>query len=158
MTRDQLIILFDGECPFCVGWIKFLIDRDADDRFRFASLQSDWTTRFLIRHEIVESLPDSIVVWDGDRFLTRSAALIAIAEALPGIWHGMRHLDMFPKEFRDRIYAAIARNRHRLFGKYETCWVPKPDVRGKFLDSGEASRQDSSNGDTTKDPAHPHTG
>jgi predicted DCC family thiol-disulfide oxidoreductase YuxK len=135
MTREHLIVFFDGECPFCVGWIKFLIDRDADDRFRFASLQSDWTARFLSRHGIEESLPDSILVWDGEQLRTRSAALITIAEALPGVWHGIRHLDIFPRDFRDRIYAAIARNRHKLFGKYEACWVPSAAVRGKFLDS-----------------------
>jgi predicted DCC family thiol-disulfide oxidoreductase YuxK len=143
MARDHLIVFFDGECPFCVGWVKFLIDRDADDRFRFASLQSDWTARFFRQHGIdPSSQPDSILVWDGDQLRSRSNALITVAEALPGIWHGMRHLDIFPRDFRDRIYAAIARNRHKLFGKYEACWVPTAAVRGKFLDSGDPTPQD----------------
>ena len=147
MERDHLLILFDGECPFCVGWIKFLIDRDADDRFRFASLQSEWTARFLEDHNIDRNLPDSILVWDGEHLRSRSAALIAIAEELPGIWHGMRHLDLFPQGFRDRVYGAIARNRHKLFGKYEACWVPQAGVRGKFLDSDSPAPQNFSNGD-----------
>lgn len=147
MESDHLVILFDGECPFCVGWIKFLVDRDADDRFRFASLQSDWAARFIRAHGIDEPLPDSILVWDGKHLKTRSAAIIAIAEELPGIWHGMRHLDLFPNRFRDKIYAFIARNRHKLFGKYETCWLPKAETRWKFLDSEDTTDKDQSHED-----------
>jgi predicted DCC family thiol-disulfide oxidoreductase YuxK len=147
MDRDHLLILFDGECPFCIGWIKFLIDRDADDRLRFASLQSDWTKRFLEKQAIEQTLPDSILVWDGEHLKSRSAAIIAIAEELPGIWHGMRYMEIFPRDFRDRIYAYIARNRHKLFGKYESCWIPRPEVRGKFLDSTESADQTPSHED-----------
>jgi predicted DCC family thiol-disulfide oxidoreductase YuxK len=134
MSGKQLIVFYDGECPFCVGWVKFLLDRDGDDRLRFAALQSDWTREFFAVRGLAQPGVESVLVWDGTRLLSRSDAALALAEALPGVWSLGRHLDILPDELRNRVYGYIAERRYDWFGKYDKCWVPKPADRAKFMD------------------------
>ena len=88
-----------------------------------------------------------MLVWDGTFLRSRSAAAIALAEALPGIWSLGRHIDLFPLRFRDQAYNWVAQNRYKWFGKYEACWIPKPPDRRKFLDLQETGLQHAGDGD-----------
>lgn len=146
MNRRQLMVFFDAECPFCVGWVKFLLDRDGEDRLRFAGLQSDWSRDFFARNNLKHPGMESLVVWDGEFLHLRSAAAIALAEALPGVWNFGRHLDVFPLRMRDGAYDLVARSRYRWFGKYDKCWVPKEADRRKFLDLESGVRQPAPHG------------
>ncbi len=160
MEGDPLLVIFDGQCPFCIGWIKFLLDRDGDDRLRFAALQSQWTRNFLSRHGLPEPDLESILVWDGRRLLRESEALTRIAGELPGIWHLGRHAEMLPEGLRDKAYRFVAERRHRWFGHKQECWVPKEGDRRKFLDLSDTRQQsaghESDAGDA--DPPHPREG
>ncbi|MEX0324873.1 MAG: thiol-disulfide oxidoreductase DCC family protein [Puniceicoccaceae bacterium] len=155
MSKAQLIVFYDGNCPFCVGWVKFLLDRDGHDRLRFASLDSAWSTRFFSEHNLKHPGKDSIVVWDGEFIRQRSAAAMAIAEALPGIWQLGRHMDILPRGFRDGTYDWVAQNRYKWFGKYNSCWVPKAGDRRKFLDFEESPSQDAAHGSQPVDNPTP---
>ncbi|MGC9452071.1 MAG: thiol-disulfide oxidoreductase DCC family protein [Oceanipulchritudo sp.] len=146
MKSGQLLVFYDGQCPFCVGWVKFLLDRDGEDRLRFASLQSDWTRRFFGDRGLEHPGLESVVVWDGERIRTQSEAALALAEALPGVWSLGRHLDILPDDLRNRVYGFIADKRYKWFGKYEQCWTPKPADRIKFEDLPETQKGE--NGDT----------
>ena len=134
MAAGSRIIFFDGQCPFCVGWIKFLLDRDADNRLRFASLQSDWTRQFMEDRALHPPRMDSVLVWDGQELLDRSEAAVSIAEALPGIWHMGKLVRHVPLKIRNSLYDFIAERRTDWFGKSSSCWVPKDPYRQKFLD------------------------
>ena len=155
MGNDHLIVFYDGNCPFCVGWVKFLLDRDGHDRLRFASLDSDWSTRFFAERNLKHPGRESIVVWDGEFLRLRSAAAVTVAEALPGIWRLGRHIDIFPVRVRDNGYDWVARNRYKWFGKYDSCWIPKAEDRRKFLDLAKSSVQHRGHGDQADDDPRP---
>jgi len=158
MESDHLVVLYDGHCPFCIGWVKFLLDRDGNDRLRFASLQSSWTHQFLAKQGLVAPEPESLLVWDGTRLHRESEAMARLAEALPGIWQSGRHVERIPENLRNRAYRFVAERRHRWFGKKHECWVPKPGDRRKFLDLSGSGEHHPDHGSQAGDPEDPHPG
>jgi len=131
---DKPLILFDGDCNLCNGTVQFVIKRDPAARFRFASLQSDAAKAALVAAGVTEALPDSIVLVADGRVRTKSAAALAIARKLGGLWALLSIFWILPYPLRDVVYDWIARNRYRWFGKQETCWVPTPELRARFAD------------------------
>ena len=131
---DAPIVLFDGVCNLCTGFVQFLIPRDSDGRFRFASLQSDVGERLLEEHALESDALDSIVLVEGDDVYVKSAAVIRIASILGGIYALARPLRYLPRRLRDWGYDLVAANRYRLFGKKDQCMMPSEDVRSRFLD------------------------
>jgi predicted DCC family thiol-disulfide oxidoreductase YuxK len=117
--------------------VRFIIQRDPRAHFRFASLQSDAARRICAEHGIpapASSEPDSIVVIADGRALERSDAALAIAAQLPFPWRMLGVLRVLPRVLRDWAYRLVARNRHRWFGRTETCMVPTPELRARFID------------------------
>jgi predicted DCC family thiol-disulfide oxidoreductase YuxK len=141
MTHHRSIILFDGVCNLCNSAVQWVIERDTDRRFHFASLQSDAARqeleRVLSRDEI-EALPDSIVLLDSDGVHTRSAAALRIARGLGRrfAWLGLGFV--LPRPIRDAIYDLIARKRYGWFGRRDSCMTPTPDLAARFLDAEQS--------------------
>jgi len=134
MKEREIWVFYDGECPFCVGWVKFLLDRDGENRLRFAALQGNWATAFFEEQGMPHPGLERIAAWDGDRLHLGTAAISAIGGALSGIWRGIRYLERLPEGMREGLYRFVARHRYRLMGRYGTCWIPKTEDRKKFLD------------------------
>ena len=133
MAAAPPIVLFDGVCNLCSGSVQFLLKRDREGRFRFASLQSDAGRSLLAEHGLaVDSLRSVVLIEDG-RVWQESAAALRIARHLPGAWRLLRVFAAIPRPLRDAVYRWIARNRYRWFGKAETCWLPTPELKERFL-------------------------
>lgn len=159
------ILLYDGVCGLCNRTVQFILRRDLEGVFRFASLQSALAKQVLGRHGVDSSDLDSIyVVLDfdgaGERVVARSDAVIYILKEIgtagglcpagqPGaavptrtmkgraFWRVVGVLlQALPRCVRDWGYRVVARNRYRVFGRYESCPVPSAEVRERFLDSG----------------------
>jgi predicted DCC family thiol-disulfide oxidoreductase YuxK len=128
------IVLFDGVCNLCSGSVQFIIPRDREGRFRFASLQSPVGQELLARFGIDPTVVDSVVVIEGDRWYKESDAALRVARGLAGPWKVLTVFRLIPRPLRDRLYRLIARNRYRWFGKKEACWLPTPELRERFLD------------------------
>ena len=128
------VILFDGVCNLCNGFVQFVIARDPAGRFQFAALQSDSARRLLARLDGLGGIPDSIVLVDNGRVYTRSAAALRIARGLPFPWSLARALIVVPRPLRDWLYDRVARHRYRWFGRKDVCVVPTPDLRARFLE------------------------
>jgi predicted DCC family thiol-disulfide oxidoreductase YuxK len=128
--RGQGIILFDGVCNLCNGAVTFIIDRDRDAYFTFAPLQSD-TARELLGEE-AERLESIVLVEDGKHY-TESTAALRIARRLRGPWPLLYGFIIVPRGLRDRVYRFIAANRYRWFGKTDSCRLPTPELRKRFL-------------------------
>jgi predicted DCC family thiol-disulfide oxidoreductase YuxK len=77
---------------------------------------------------------DSVVLIERGQIYTRSRAALRIARRLDGLWPLMYALAVVPTPLADAVYAWIARNRYRWFGRSEECRVPTPELRGRFLD------------------------
>jgi predicted DCC family thiol-disulfide oxidoreductase YuxK len=133
-------VLYDGVCGLCNRLVQFLLKHDKHDRLRFASLQSDFAARVLTRHGIDPEDLDTLHVIENyeranERVLDRSDAIVRSGYELGGLWTiGAQLGKVIPRPLRDLFYRFVARNRYRVFGKFETCMLPEPDHRRKFLD------------------------
>ena len=138
--RPNPIVLYDGVCGLCNRSVQFILKRDKRDRFRFATLQSEFARDLLQKHGITAEKMESVclVVDHGlptEQIQVSSTASIAIARELGAFWRFMVSLlAVLPLTLRDWGYNLIARYRYRIFGKYDTCPLPDPRNRHKFLD------------------------
>jgi predicted DCC family thiol-disulfide oxidoreductase YuxK len=126
------VLLFDGVCTLCNGVVRFVIDRDRAGRFQFAALQSDAGRRLL--GGVPQPVPDSFVLFEDGRVFTRSAAALRVARGLPFPWPLAWAFIIVPRPVRDWAYDVVARHRYRWFGRGDTCLVPAPEERARFLD------------------------
>lgn len=127
------VVLFDGVCNLCNGSVQFILKRDPQGRFRFASLQSEPGRRLMTEHGLDPDALSSVVVVEEGRVWKESSAALRIARHLPGAWKLLGIFTLVPRPLRDAAYRLIARNRYRWFGKMETCWLPTPELKGRFL-------------------------
>ncbi|CAN5655041.1 thiol-disulfide oxidoreductase DCC family protein [soil metagenome] len=138
-SRSDTLVLYDGVCGLCNALNQFLLKRDQKDHFRFASLQSRFAASLLERYDISAVDLDTVYVvvdygQSGERLLARSDAILHVLGQLGGVWSLLRVARALPESLRDRLYNLVARNRYRVFGKYEVCLMPEGKYRRKFLD------------------------
>ncbi|MEP6717558.1 MAG: DCC1-like thiol-disulfide oxidoreductase family protein [bacterium] len=137
-SKSNPIILYDGVCGLCNRLVQFVLKRDQRDYFRFASLQSDLAATTLRRHDRDPHDLDTVyVVVDygqpAERLLARSDAILFLINQLGGVWKLAALGKVLPRTLRDGIYKQVATNRYRVFGKYDSCMLPDPQHRAKFL-------------------------
>jgi len=129
------IILFDGVCNFCNGWVNFILNVDKNGLFKFAALQSEAGLR--IQKEAgttIEGL-DTVYLVEGDNVYSKSTATLKILRHLGGIWYfPFVFLLICPRFLRDWVYDLIARNRYKWFGKKDSCPLPGADFKDRFID------------------------
>ncbi len=139
-TEANPIVFYDGVCGLCNHLVQFLLKRDKRDALRFASLQSDFAHQVLLRHGVDPHDLDTVYVvknynQSSEALLARSDAILHMVSQLGGIWSLAGIGRVLPRPFRDAVYKIVARNRYRVFGKHESCILPDPQHRQKFLDS-----------------------
>lgn len=127
------IIVFDGVCVLCNGWVRFLLSQDTSNRFKFASMQSDVGRALLAENGLDPDDPVSFLLLEAGRPYSDSNAIIRVLQSLGGVWSLAGMFKVIPNALRDRAYRAVARNRYRLFGKHDVCLVPTADVADRFL-------------------------
>jgi predicted DCC family thiol-disulfide oxidoreductase YuxK len=134
MTRwpDDDVILYDGVCVFCSRWIRYVATRDVARRFRFTAIQSDYGTRLAQAFSINPDDPDTNAVIHGGIAYFKSDGALTMLSLLPG-WRWARALWLIPKPIRDTVYNLVARNRYRIFGKHDECFVPDADFKIRIL-------------------------
>jgi predicted DCC family thiol-disulfide oxidoreductase YuxK len=128
------ILLFDGVCNLCNGTVQFVIERDPKATVKFASLQSAFAAQQFQSLGIANDYLDSIVLLEEGKVFVKSTAAIRLSRHLSGLWPVLRLLLIIPRPIRDLVYDWVARNRYRWFGKQETCWIPTPELRARFVD------------------------
>ncbi len=136
MTTATHVILYDGVCGLCNGLVRFVLPRDRRRLFKFAQLQSPIAEAALAPFErgaqaldtfyVIENYggPDAQLHW-------KSRAAFAVARGLG--WWWVAPLRLVPRGLADVIYDIVARNRYRWFGKHDTCPIPDPQHRSRFL-------------------------
>ncbi|WP_435094570.1 thiol-disulfide oxidoreductase DCC family protein [Halorubrum sp. N11] len=134
LPDDDAIILFDGVCNLCSGFVQFVLPRDTEDKYRFASLQSDVGQALLAEHDLpTDELESVVLIEDGESYV-KSAAIIHIATGLGGRYRLLSPFRHVPRPIRDRIYDFIAEHRYRWFGKKDRCMMPSGDAQSRFLE------------------------
>ena len=130
-------ILFDGVCNLCNGFVQFILRHDPAGRFRFAALQSEAGRALLLAQGLtpaaIAAEPESVLLLSGGRLYSHSAAVLRIAEGLGGIWRVAGLGRVLPAAWRDAAYRFVARHRYRWFGRQESCMLPTPALKARFL-------------------------
>jgi predicted DCC family thiol-disulfide oxidoreductase YuxK len=121
------IIVFDGDCVFCSANAQFVLRHDNRHYFRLAAMQGEVGTALYARFGIDPKDPESMIVVTGDRVQRDSDGVLAIYSGLGWPWRAMAVFALVPRFIRDPVYRWVARNRYRLFGRREMCFVPKPE-------------------------------
>ena len=132
-TQDKIIVLFDGVCNLCNGAVQFVIKRDPAVKFLFASLQSDFGQSQLIKFGLDPSALHSIMVIEDDKIYERSDAAFRIVRHLQSAWRFLGVFKIFPKVVRDWGYDVVAKNRYSVFGRTESCMIPTPELKSRFI-------------------------
>jgi predicted DCC family thiol-disulfide oxidoreductase YuxK len=131
----QRIVLFDGICNLCNGAINFIIDHDPKGKFKFAALQSDFGQQKLAELGYDQKDLDSLVLLEDEQVYKKSTAALKIANELNGLYPMLYLLIILPPFIRDAVYDLIARNRYKWFGKRDTCRMPTPELRSRFVEA-----------------------
>jgi len=134
--NDSPILFFDGVCNLCNSSVNFVIDHDPKGAVHFAALQSDVAREKLSAHGISAGQGgdyDSMVLLDGGRVYVRSSAALQLAKYLSFPWSIARVFLIVPRPIRDFVYGIVAKNRYAWFGKSDTCRVPTPELKARFL-------------------------
>jgi predicted DCC family thiol-disulfide oxidoreductase YuxK len=127
------VILYDGVCALCNGSVTFTLKHDRGARFRFAALQSDFGRAMLRSVGLPQDALDSLVVVKDGRPYLRSRGIIRILREIGGPWSILAAAGVVPHQLADVVYDLVARNRYRWFGRHDTCPIPPPEVRSRFL-------------------------
>jgi predicted DCC family thiol-disulfide oxidoreductase YuxK len=127
------VVLFDGVCNLCNGWVRFVLRRDPRRRFRFASLQSTFGAEVLQRHGLPDDYLGSILLLADGVLFAKSDAVLRIAGQLRWPWPVLSVFVIVPRVLRDIVYDWVARNRYRWFGKSESCMLPSANDAARFL-------------------------
>lgn len=126
------IILFDGDCNFCNGSVRFIMRRDPTFNYMFASLQSEKGRHIMKKYGIPETM-DSFVYIDRHKWYAKSSAALHVCKNLSGFWKLLYSLIIVPKPIRDYVYNLIAKNRYAWFGKQRSCHLISPEDQKRFL-------------------------
>src|SRR5688572_23927643 len=114
MQEAKSILLFDGVCNLCNGFVNFIIDHDPDSKFRFASLQSETGKKILAKYELLEEEFESFILIKENKVYTKSTAALLVAKELKGgIWKWLYFLKAVPEPICDSVYTFVAKNRFK---------------------------------------------
>lgn len=138
MSRDNIIelshqypiMVYDGVCILCNGYVKWLLRHDTKERFRYITMQSV--------PQLYAQLPsddsDTVLLITDGQVYTHSDVALTMMRKLGGLWPILSVLLLVPRFLRDGVYRIIAAHRYRWFGKSDTCLLPDPSKQHLFLD------------------------
>lgn len=133
------IVLFDGVCNLCEGFVQFVIRNDRNAQFRFAPLQSVPGQRLLREYQSVDELLSSVLLLSGDKIHRKSRAALHVAKRLDGAWPALYYLFFWiPPRLADWIYDLVGNRRYRWFGQKAECWIPNKELQSRFLDNSDS--------------------
>lgn len=133
-SKDGPIFVYDGVCVLCSGFVGFILRHDHQEKFRFASTASETGASILRAEGIDPSAPSSNAVVSNGKVHLRSDAFLEVMRLLGRPWSWLQVLAVIPRPWRDAFYLLVARNRYRIFGRHDSCFVPDASLRSRFLD------------------------
>lgn len=138
MNDSFSLLLYDGVCGLCNGAVRIILKHDRNHALRFASLNSGIAEEILERHRSLRTVDSLIFVkcvgTAYENVFVKSSAVLEMAAYLGGLWNFFRIGAFMPAVVRNGLYDIVARHRYRLFGKYDTCPLPTPETRSRFME------------------------
>lgn len=127
------VIVFDGHCVLCSANARFVLRNDTGGRFRLAAMQGEAGARLMRQAGVDPADPDTLILVEGQRVLRDSDAVLAIWAGLGWPWRAGGVFRLVPRPLRDAVYRLVARNRYRLFGQRDQCFMPDPRWQDRML-------------------------
>ncbi len=134
-SNSHPVILFDGVCNLCNGFVQFVIRHDKKQQFHFGALQTPNAQQLLSDFHLSDKHLKTIILIQNNKAFTESAAVLNVAKQLQGGWKLFYVFIIIPKPLRDWVYKLVAKYRYRIFGKREVCMVPTPELQSRFIES-----------------------
>ncbi len=128
------VVVFDGVCNLCNSSVNWIIDHDKRNQFLFSSLQSGYGKEVVRKFNIVGDYLNTFILVEDEKIYLRSTAALRVLKHIGGIYTLGYAFIIVPRFIRDGIYDIIARNRYRWFGRQESCRIPTPALKAKFLE------------------------
>lgn len=129
----ERVIVFDGVCKFCNAFVNFVMKRDSGELFKFGTLQSPPAQDILTQLHLSTRDYETFLLLENGKVFTKSTAALKILRCLDGLWPWLYAFIVIPRPLRDLVYSVIARHRYQWMGKSETCRVPSPKERARFI-------------------------
>ena len=133
MEHHENILLFDGVCNLCNHTVQFIIKRDKGAKFKFAALQSDIGQALLKKYDLPLKDFESFVLIRKGNYYQRSSAALQVAKVLGWPWRLFYIFILIPKFIRDFFYNIISNSRYNVFGRQDSCMIPSPELKERFL-------------------------
>ena len=133
ISHTHPVVLFDGVCNLCNSVVQLVIKHDPKKQFRFASLQSPFGQQVLQQFHLPATSFNSFILLENGRIYTKSTGALRMAKKLGGLWALLYGFMIVPPFIRNGVYNWVARNRYKWYGKQETCWLPTPDLKMRFI-------------------------
>ena len=133
-SGKENVILFDGVCNLCDGWVKLIIERDPKGYFFFAPLQSEAGQRLLNENKLSPEYLKSIVLLENGRTYFGSTSVLRTCRKMKGLWPLIYVFILVPAPIRDFFYDWVASRRYQWFGRKESCLIPSADIKSRFID------------------------
>lgn len=135
IPKHKKLILFDGVCNLCNSSVQYVIKHDKKNQFMFTALQSDVGKEIITKYNIDTSKTDSILLYTPEKgVVSKSTAALKVAINLGFPQNIMGVFFIVPPFIRNWVYDYIAKNRYKWYGKQESCWIPTPELKSKFLE------------------------
>lgn len=131
--KQSSIILFDGVCNLCNSSVQFVIKHDTDKKFMFASLQSTAGQLLLKQFDLPLQDFNSFILIENEKVFLKSTAALMVAKQLKGAVKLLYGFIVVPPFIRNGAYNFIAKNRYKWFGKKDSCILPTPELKARFL-------------------------
>lgn len=130
----KYLILFDGICNLCNSTVKFVIKHDQKEKFKFASLQSEFGINFLKERNLSINHWNSIILYEPNKaYYIKSTAALKIALQMGFPYNLLYIFIILPTCLRNIVYDYIAKNRYKWFGKKDQCMIPTPELKKRFI-------------------------
>jgi predicted DCC family thiol-disulfide oxidoreductase YuxK len=133
LSRGHPVMVFDGACNLCHGWVRFALKRDSGSRLRFLAAQSELGQEFLQRNGLPAQAFDSFYLVENTVILHKSAGFLRMVQYLRWPWPWLAVFTLLPRRGLDRLYDVIAGNRYRWFGRREVCLIADQAQAARFL-------------------------
>lgn len=127
------VIVFDGVCVLCNGWVRFLLRHDRQRRYRFAAMQTESGRTLLAGHGLDPDDPASFLLVENGQAWSNTDAIMRVIGPLGGPWRLASLLRVVPGPLRNGLYRFVARNRYRWFGRHGACVMAPPGHEDRFL-------------------------
>src|SRR5687768_10172411 len=131
---NEPLILYDGVCNLCNRWVQFVLKHDSRRQFYFAPLQGTTAKNILSERFQEQNVQDTVVLIDNNKVYTRSEAALRIFKLLGNGWKLFYGLMIVPRFIRDGVYRFISKRRYKWFGKSDSCILPAPEWKDRFLE------------------------